>query len=372
MEPRQENGIIKAHLARASVLRLERLCNAVGVSGDESEVRKIVLGELNKTTNRDRNVKVDNLGNVLVTQAPSSDKKLRVMVAAHMDEVGMMLTQEDNGSFFRFELVGGIDKRALIGKAVWVGKEHIPGVIGAKPIHFITSDDEMKNPIPLEELRIDVSPANKGKVKVGDRATFATPFLKTGASLRGKALDDRLGVALLLELLEMNFPAIELMAAFTVQEEIGLRGAGVAAYGLKPDLAIVIDSTPAYDQPHWDDEKDHPDESIKYNARLGKGAAVYVADGRTFSHPPLVRFFIDTAETLHIPYQIRQPGGGGTDAGAIHLQREGTPTITVSVPARYLHTAVSLARHADWESTLTLVANALSRLTPRAIQHSDV
>jgi len=368
MEKRREYEIAKIRLSGPSLHRLERLCNAVGVAGDEAEVRKIVLSEVNKPASLVRNVQIDALGNVLVTHDRSAEKRLRVMVAAHMDEVGMMLTQEENGSLFRFELIGGIDKRALVGKALWIGKEHIPGVIGAKPIHFVTSKDDLKNPIPVEELRIDISPGSKGKVKVGDRATFATTFQKSGPSLQAKALDDRLGVALLLELLQMNFTNIDLMAAFTVQEEVGLRGAGVAAYALQPDIAIVIDCTPAYDQPNWEDDKNQADESPKYNSRLGEGAAIYVADGRTFSHPRLVRFFVDTAERLHIPYQIRQPGGGGTDAGAIHLQRAGIPTISISVPARYTHTATSLARQSDWENTLALVGSGLAQLTPELMK----
>lgn len=371
MEKRQEKKMKSNHLGGASLRRLERLSNAVAVAGDESEVRKIVLEEIKKIPDGERSVKVDNLGNVLVTPNPSSEKSLRVLVAAHMDEVGMMLTQEENGSFYRFELVGGIDKRNLVGKAVWVGKDRIPGVIGAKPIHFVTSEDDLKTPIPVEDLRIDVSPANKGKVKVGDRAAFATTFKKSGSSLLGKALDDRLGVALLLELLQVTFSNVEFMAAFTVQEEVGLRGAGVAAYALEPDIAIVVDCTPAYDQPHWEDDKIEVQGSPFYNTRLGEGAAIYIADGHTYSHPRLVRFFVETAEALHIPYQIRQPGGGGTDAGAIHMQRSGIPTISISVPARYTHTAVSLARQSDWENTFTLLENAIIRLSPEVIKRSE-
>ncbi len=155
---------------------------------------------------------------------------------------------------------------------------------------------------------------------------------------------------------------IDLQAAFTVQEEVGLRGAQVAAYAFDPDVAIVLDSTPANDLPAWDGA-----ENTRYNTRLGAGPAIYIADGATLSDPRLVRLFMETAEQVGLPYQIRQPGGGGTDAGAIHKQRAGIPSISVSVPGRYAHTAASIARIADWENTLALVYHVLQRITPQLL-----
>jgi endoglucanase len=242
-----------------------------------------------------------------------------------------------------------------------VGKERIPGVIGAKPVHLTTSE-ERNHTISLDSLRIDTGPVNKNKIKVGDRVAFATSFTRVGPSLRAKALDNRLGVATLIELVKNAPPNIDLLAAFTVQEEVGLRGARVAAYALNPDLAIVLDSTPANDLPAWD-----ASENTRYNTRLGAGPAIYLADRSTISDPRLVRFLIETAEGAGIRYQIRQPGGGGTDAGAIHMQRAGIPSVSVSVPGRYAHTAVSLARLSDWKDTLALVHTALSRLTPQVL-----
>jgi tetrahedral aminopeptidase len=279
-----------------------------------------------------------------------------VMVAAHMDEVGFMLVDAEEDGLFRFETVGGIDIRHLPGKPVLIGKEHVPGVIGARPIHF-TTPAERKNSISLDSMRIDVGPGGEKRVKVGDRAVFATRFTQTGASLMAKALDDRLGVASLIELVRHAPPEIELLAAFTVQEEIGLRGAQVAAYALHPDAAIVIESVPAIDLPMWDDS-----ENSRFNTRLGGGPTLYVADGTTLADPRLVRLFVDTAETAGIPYQVRQPGGGGTDAGAIHKQRGGIPSISIAVPGRYPHTAALIARLADWENTLALVHAALGRM----------
>jgi endoglucanase len=345
----------------AQLKLLERLTNACAVSGDEGEVRQIVLEEIRLHVDE---VKVDHLGNVLASKAGSAQNRLRVMLAAHMDEIGFMLTQNEDkeAGIFRFGTVGGVSLSHLAGQAVLIGKDHVPGVIGAKPVHLTTAD-ELRTPLSLDSLRIDVGPGNSSKVKVGDRATFATRFSRTGASLRAKALDDRLGVANLIELVK-NAPAnIDMLAAFTVQEEVGLRGAKVAAYALEPDLAIALDSTPANDLPAWDGA-----ENTRYNTRLGEGPAIYVADAATLSDPRLIRLLVETAETAGIPYQIRQPGGGGTDAGAMHKQRAGIPSVSVSVPGRYLHTPLSIARLSDWKNTLALIYTALSQLAPDLFQ----
>jgi putative aminopeptidase FrvX len=333
---------------------LERLSNACAVSGDEGEVRKIVLSEVRPHTDE---VKVDALGNVLVTRRGSGEPRLKVMLAAHMDEVGLMLTHDSGEGIYRFEIVGNISTSDLAGKAVWIGKEHIPGVIGLQPIHLAHGENYQK-PIDLEDLHVDVGPAKRNE-KVGDRATFATSFIQLGPSLRGKALDNRLGVATLIELIKHAPSNIDLQAAFTVQEEIGLRGARVAAFSLNPDLAIILDSTPAYDLPDWE-----ADENVRYNTHLGAGPAIYIADSSTLSDPRLIRYIIKIAEESKIPYQIRQPGGGGTDAGTIHKQREGIPSISISVPGRYHHSPASIVRLSDWQHTWNLVASALSRLTP--------
>lgn len=342
---------------------LERLCNTCAISGDESEVRKIVLEQVRPHASR---VWVDALGNVLAVKegaggqpGESVTRRLRVMVAAHMDEVGLMLTNDDDGGLFRFETVGGVDIEHLPGKPVQVGRECLPGVIGMKPVHLTKSEERHQKP-DLESLRIDVGPGNSRKVKAGDWAAFAAPFMRLGPSLCAKSLDDRLGVACLIELIKSPPPGIDLLAAFTVQEEVGLRGAKVAAHALSPDLALVLDCTPARDLPVLDRGGDI--ENTQYNARLGYGPAVYVADRATLSDPRLLRHVMQVARQNGIPFQVRQPGGGGTDAGAIHKQLAGIPSLSISVPARYLHTPSGICRLADWENTLALAYTALSRL----------
>jgi endoglucanase len=346
-------------IGEAQLALLERLCNACAVSGDEGEVRKIVLEEVRPHAEQ---VTVDALGNVLVSKTGQGENRLRVMLAAHMDEVGFMLTADDEEGIFRFDTVGGLDAAQLVGKPVTIGKEHVPGVIGARPIHLATRE-ELTQKITLESLRIDVGPGNGGKAHIGDRATFATLFARLGPSLRAKALDDRFGVASLITLVQQPPPNIDLLAAFTVQEEVGLRGARVAAYSFDPQVAFALDCTPANDLPPWDTDEGRI-ENTRYNTRLGGGPAIYLADSSTLSDPRLARHLVQTAEALGIPYQLRQPGGGGTDAGAIHKQRLGIPSISLSVPGRYLHTAAGIARLDDWKNTFALIYHALSRLSP--------
>ncbi len=335
---------------------LEKLCNATAVSGDEHEVRQIVLEEVKLIADE---VKVDALGNVLATKFGRGEERVRVMLAAHMDEIGFMIVKKHDDDLFQFERVGGIDERQLPGKAVLVGRDHLPGVIGAKPIHM-TTRQERQNKIDVSSMRIDLGPDIGDRVKPGDRATFATRFEILGPSIRAKALDDRFGVAILIELLKHAPDNIDLLAAFTVQEEVGLRGARVAAYAFDPDLAIAVDSTPAYDLPHWDDE----DENVHYNTRLDAGPAIYVMDRGTIADRRIVKLLTEAAESEDIPYQYRQPGGGGTDAGVIHKIRSGVPSTSVSVPSRYAHTAASIARLDDWVHTLRMLYAALGRITP--------
>lgn len=332
---------------------LEKLCNLIAVSGDEGEVRKIVLEEIKDQADE---VRVDALGNVLATRKGRGTKRLRVMLDAHMDEVGMMIVAEEGEGIYRFETVGGIDSRHLMGKQMLVGKDRTPAVIGGKPIHLMDSGEQTRK-VSVDSLRLDLGPA--GKAKIGDRACFATKFRRAGPSILAKSIDNRIGVATVIELFNHAPSNIDLCAAFTVQEEIGLRGAKVAAHYFSPDLAIAIDATPANDLP------DHEgNENISYNTKLGEGPAIYLADGSTLHDPRLVRFFQAVANAGGIPHQLRQPGGGGTDAAAIQRALSGTPAVSVSVPHRYTHSPISLARVDDWKHTFNLLHAALKKITP--------
>ncbi len=341
-------------IGAAELKLLERLSNASAVSGDEGAVRAIVLEELKSIP---AEVQVDALGNVLVTKSGKGAARPRVLLAAHMDEVGFMLTADDGEGQFRFEAVGGVDVATLAGKPVWVGPKQHPAIIGAKPIHLTTAS-ERSGALTVDALRIDLGPGNGGKAKVGQFATFATRFTRLGPSLLGKALDNRLGVTTLLTLLKHAPANIDLLAAFTVQEEVGLRGARVAGYTLHPDIAIALDCTPAMDQPTWDGR-----ENTLYRSRLDDGPAIYSADSSTLSDPRLIAHLQETAAAYGLPYQMRQPGGGGTDAGSLHKVRGGVPSVSVSVPGRYLHTPAAIVRLDDWKNTVALLHAALGHFT---------
>ncbi len=337
---------------------LEQLSNASGVSGDEGRIRKIILEHIRPLADE---LKIDALGNILVTKRGQGKNLPKVMVAAHMDEVGFMITSDDGDGIYGFAIVGGIDERQLPGKPVWVGKDQIPGVIGAKPIH-LTTVGERKKAIGISTLKIDVGPSAK-KIKPGEWATFATKLVRMGPSISGKALDDRLGVVNLIVLLQNAPSNIDLLAAFTVQEEVGLRGARVAAYAMDPDLAIALDCTPCMDHPTWDDR-----ENTLYRSQQDHGPAIYVGNASTLPDPRLIRHFQAVGDSYKIPYQLRQPGGGGTDAGSIHKQRAGIPSISMSVPGRYLHTAVSIIRLNDWKNSIALLHAGLSHIDKTTLQ----
>jgi endoglucanase len=343
----------KPTISNREIKLLEKLSNACGVSGDEGAIRKIILEEIRPLVDE---IRFDAVGNILATKRGKGRGLPKVMLAAHMDEVGFMLTHDEGQGIFKFELIGGIDPRQLPGKQVWVGAEMLPGVIGMNPVHLTSASERSTKP-EIKNLRIDVGPANTKKVKIGDRATFATTFMRTGPSLRGKALDDRLGVTTLITLLRNAPENIDLLAAFTVMEEGGLKGAKVAGYTLNPEMAIALDCTPAMDLPVWDGS-----ENTLYRSIPNQGPAIYVGDGSTLGDPRMVKLLRAAGDAYQIPYQIRQPGGGGTDAGAIHLQRKGIPSISVSVPGRYLHTAISVVQLKDWQNSAALIHAGLSHI----------
>jgi putative aminopeptidase FrvX len=335
---------------------LKELSEAVGVSGREEAVRQIVYQAVKPLADE---IKVDALGNLIaLKRGHAANDGLKVMVAAHMDEIGLMITGHEGEGGLKFRPVGGILDQTLAGKRVQVGSDRVPGVIGIKPIH-LTKKDESQKVVKMDSLVIDVGASNKeeaeGIAKVGDLATFLTPFADLGPTFLGKAFDDRAGCAALIELVRGEPFSFDLFAVFTVQEEVGLRGARVAAYAVEPDAAIALDCTPANDMPKKKD--------VSPNTVLGQGPAIYILGGRTFSDRRLIELLIRAGDEDGIPYQIRQPGGGGTDAGSIQLARGGVPVVSVSVPGRYIHSPAAVISRKDFENVPRLVRAALSRLT---------
>ena len=340
---------------------LEKLSEAIGVSGNEDEVRQIIKGAIAGHVDECR---TDTMGNLIAVKRRNGSDR-RVMVAAHMDEVGLMITRIEDNGMLRFSPVGGIDNRVLAAKAVLIGDKRVPGVIGMPAVH-LTEKNERDRVVEYRKLSIDIGATTKAEaertVTPGQYAVFATEFTvldeESGGlrTVRGKAFDDRAGCAALIEVLKGNYP-FELDAVFTVQEEVGLRGARVASYAVSPDCAFAIECTGANEIPTGKD--------VSPSTRIGEGPAITVADRSFIADTRLVRLLSDTAEEIGVPYQVKQPGIGGTDAGAIQPAREGVPCVTVAVPCRYIHSPASILSLTDFENTIRLVQESLVRLPAR-------
>jgi putative aminopeptidase FrvX len=337
---------------------LKKLSEAFGVSGQEGEVRALILAEIRDKVDECR---VDAMGNLIARRKGRGSSSFRVLAAAHMDEVGLLVTQIEDTGLLRFAKVGAIDDRVLPARAVFIGQGRVPGVIGFKPVH-LTEKAERDKVMDAKQLAIDIGASSRGEaerlVHRGDYAVFATDFLELPSvnswrAVRGKALDDRVGCALLIGLLGVKLP-FELIAAFTVQEEVGLRGARVAAYAEDPDAAVVLECTAANEVPNRRD--------VSPSTRLGQGPAVTVMDNSFIADPRLVEHFLSIAGRRNIPVQVKQPNIGGTDAGAIQRARRGVAAITVAVPARYIHSPAAIMNGADFDSAQALLAEAMPRL----------
>lgn len=341
---------------------LQKLTEAVGVAGDEKEVRLLIRDLIKEHVDE---WQVDPMGNLIALKKGNGKSNLKVMLDAHMDEVGLIIKDVDGNGTYMFGGVGGLDDRVLLGKAVQVGKKKTPGVIGARPVHLLKSG-EWTRTVPMDSMRIDIGASGKeaanGHAKAGDKVAFLTNYEEHGRFAWGKAFDDRVGCALLIEMLKKGPFDFDLYCAFTVQEEVGLRGAITAAYQIKPDIALVLDCTPALDLPTTLDESP--------NVSLGQGPAIYVMDKGSIQSPRLVSYIIQTAQKHHIPYQIRRPGGGGTNTASIQRSAGGVMAATVSVPGRYLHAPISMINLEDYQHTLNLVEQFLRELTPALVQYS--
>ena len=322
---------------------LEKLSNARGVAGQEGEVQAILREEL---ASHVEDITVDSIGNLIARKRGSDeDGQQRVMLAAHMDEVGGMVMRCNSDGTVKFRSVGGLDPRILPGKRVTIGASAVPGVIMRAP-HAARSS---KRVMPITELLIDTGGASG--IVPGDMVTFESSYEQYGQLLKGKSFDDRVGCYILAELLKSDF-ACELVGVFTVQEEIGLRGAGVAAYAVQPDVAVALEGTVADDLPRQED--------ISPTTELGKGPAISVMDRSAHADRRLVRILTETADAHDIPWQFKQPGVGGTDVGSIHLARGGVPAVAVAVPCRYIHTPAALMDPADVRDTIQLMSKALA------------
>lgn len=324
---------------------LKRLSEAFGPSGYEKDVRRVLQDELQNHVNEWQR---DALGNLIAVKPAASGPK--VMLAAHMDECGLMISSIDSSGLLRFRKVGGLDDRVLVSKTVLIGDKRVPGVIGAKAIH-LQRPEERSQVIPFRSLYIDIGAKKKEEaaamVKVGDYVVFDTKFDTFGDGMvKGKAFDDRAGCTVLAEVLKEEYN-VPVYGAFTVQEEIGLRGAGVAAYAVDPDLAIVLEGTTCSDTPGSEEHGDC--------TNLGGGPAISIMDSSVISNKKMVAELVRLAEENNIPYQFKRSVTGGSDAGRINQTKTGVPVVVISVPCRYIHSPVSVLQLSDLEYAIQLV-----------------
>ncbi|MCO1601619.1 M42 family metallopeptidase [Desulfosporosinus nitroreducens] len=340
---------------------LKRLSELNGTSGAESHVRNFLRQHIEPFVD---SVNIDKMGNLIAVKNGHLTGP-KVMVAAHMDEVALMIIDITSDGFLKFRPVGGIDARILVSKPVLIN-ESIAGVIGAKAIH-LQKRSERQKALTFDQLYIDIGAKSKddtsGKVKLGDYAYFMTKCEPFGEGLyKGKAFDDRAGCAILADLLkkDSDFPFV---AAFTVQEEAGLRGAKVAAYHLAPDFAIVIEGTVAADVSDREEEG--------WVTELGKGPACSLMDRATLYSPKLIRWVTDVARQKEIPLQFRRGSSGANDAGPIHVSKAGIPTIVLSVPCRYIHSFASVISEKDYTACLNLVYELLKGFSAYAEGYRD-
>lgn len=326
---------------------LERLCKCDGISGDEGEVRKLIIEEIKPYADR---ITVDNLGNLIVHKKGKNRAKSKLMLSAHMDEVGLMVTDITSDGYLKFDEVGGIDRRVLLGKNVTVGKNKINGVIGVKPIHLCKGEETGRIP-ELSEMYVDIGADSKDNalnyIKYGDSVNFVSDFIVTSDSITSKALDDRFGCLVLIELIKSE-PEYDMDFAFVVQEEVGLRGAKVAAFTVDPEFALVIETTTAADVPEID--------ANKQVCNLSDGAVISVMDRRTIYDKEMIALAFDCAEKSYLKVQYKRAVAGGNDAGIIHSSRSGVRTLAVSLPCRYLHSPNCVVNKQDCENMIELVS----------------
>ena len=322
---------------------LQKLVETAAPSGFEGAVRDIVRAELAPLADE---VRVDALGNLIVRKGQKGPGGSRVMLAAHMDEIGLIASAVDEHGFVRFQPIGGVYPRYLPGSRV----RFLNGVRGGIGVEEL---EERTKQASLDQLYIDVGATSREDcpVKIGDMACFDRPFLDLGERVMAKSMDDRSGVAVLVETAKrLSASPNEVMFVFSVQEEVGTRGASPATFGVEPDLALAVDVTDSGDTP----------KGSKIAVELGKGAAIKVRDQGMLADPRIVRALVASAQGADVPYQLEVLEAGTTDARAIQISRAGVPTGAVSIPCRYVHSPSEVVELSDLESCVRLLVAFLS------------
>lgn len=329
--------------------RILEICALDGTSGDEGAVREYIKSHINADE-----VTTDNLGNLLVFKKGRKTPKNRIMFAAHMDEVGFMVTDITEDGFLRFGAVGGVDPRVVLGRALRFSNGTL-GVVGTKAVHQQSADERRKAP-DFPDMLIDIGASSRDEaeklMKRGDCAVFdSDAFVFGDGFIKSKAIDDRAGCLIMMDMINGD-PEYDAWYAFTVQEEIGTRGAKAAAFTVAPDIAVVLETTTACDIAGSSGDK--------RVCELGKGCVVSFMDRATIYDRGLYQLARETADKLGIPNQTKTLIAGGNDSGAIHVSRGGVRTCALSVPTRYLHSPSCVAKLSDIEATAKLANAVLS------------
>lgn len=325
---------------------LAKLSELHGISGVEDDVRNYILKEIKPHCD---SVEVNSTGSIIAFKKGKNTPEHKLMLCAHMDEVGLIVTDINENGLLKFATVGGIDRRVLCGTPVLVGEEKIPGVIGAKPLHLLKGDERGAAPA-VDELYIDIGALTKDeafeKVCPGDDVVFDTSFGEFGDGLlKGKALDDRAGCAILMDIIGRDL-ACDMYFVFSTMEEVGLRGAKCAAYSLEPDMAIVVESTTAADIPNVDE--------CSQVCKVGEGAVISFMDRATIYDRGLYKMVQRVANERGIAWQYKKAVSGGNDSGSIHNSRGGVRTAAISLPCRYLHSPCSVIAEKDLNAVCEL------------------
>ena len=333
---------------------LKELCLLDGVPGWEDQVRDYIRTQAEPYA---ASIRTDAMGNLIVVKKGKKSAENKLMLAAHMDEVGMIISQITDEGYLKFQFAGGVDRRVAIGKPVRVGLNGIPGVIGIKAIHLTTAEERKSVP-KLSELYIDIGAKDReeaeGLVRLGDPAFFVSDALEFGnGMLKAKAIDDRVGCAVMLSLLQEELP-MDVTFAFTVQEEVGTKGAFGAAFSVMPEIALVLEGTTAADCAGVPEHQ-----KVCWT---GKGPVLSIMDGGTLYDRTLFALLRELAEQNQIPWQTKHYIAGGNDARTIQRTREGVRVAAMSAAVRYLHTPSSVASIADMEQMRILARAFVSAI----------
>lgn len=332
---------------------LQKLCTSCGISGDEGEVRELILNEIKPFADE---ITVDASGNIIAFKKGRRTPAKKLLISAHMDEVGFIVTYITSDGCLKFDCVGGVNDSAAFSKNVKVGPQKLHGVVCAKPVHLLTADEKKKSP-KIKDLLIDIGAESREEaekyVSPGDSIVFDSLYENRYGRVISKAIDDRFGCLVLIELIRSELE-YDTWFSFVVQEEIGLRGAKCAAFSVAPDNAIVIEATTAADVPYSENED--------RVCLVGGGAVVTFMDRATIYDKEFYRIAKECAEQEGIKFQTKTKIAGGNDAGAIHSSRGGVRTLAISVPCRYLHASGSLASTDDMEAVFRLARSAAARI----------